>query len=439
MTPSSIRPVLAVALTALCSCWVPAAAQDLSWSGFGTVGLAKSNREFTYQRYIDQRPGAERDTLFGAQADLRLNPQWSATVQLKLAPSLNQDNRWDLTPSWALVAWRPADDWLLRAGRMRAPLYLYSESMEVGQTYDMARMPTELYSLAPTTDIDGIALSKTWSLGSSGERELSADVISGSRDVSGRFWSRDGLPPDVQPGAQFKDILIKFNGLSLTLRQPDLVLRTSLHQVSTRLRSGSALPVRFPFVALPQLGPGVGYYQVNNSLPGPGVPEVGSIRNTILSLGAEIGVGGGWRVAAEYVRNRQHDTELGSDTRGSYVALLRQVGDWTPYVSVAQLGSRAAGFDIYRQLTNPTLPAFLPGAAQIGAAQRLAAESIWLADQRSLALGTSYALSPTIKLKGEWMRSWIGQSTRLIDTPAGSPTPHDTSVDVLSVNLNFAF
>ena len=67
----------------------------------------------------------------------------------------------------------------------------------------------------------------------------------------------------------------------------------------------------------------------------------------------------------------------------------------------------------YYQVSN-SLPAFIPGAAQINAAQRLAAESIWLADQQSLALGAWYALTPQRKRKpkrkGEWLRSQIGQA-----------------------------
>lgn len=427
---------LSLAVAALAASAGPVAAQELSWSGFGTLGYAQSNRDFTYQRFIDRNGGFERDTLFGVQADLRLTPQWSATVQLRAAPALKSDSRWDLTPAWAFVAWRPTDDWLLRAGRVRAPLYLYSESMEVGQTHDMARLPTEVYSVSPTSDVDGAYLTRTWTLGDQGERELSADVYSGNATTTARFWTRDGAPPFVPAGPLFRTVNVNLTGLALTLRQPDLVLRTSLHRARTAQADGNPLPVTFPYVPL---GPGIGYYQVSNDLPGPGVPQVGRIRNTIFSLGGEVGLGSGWRVAGEYVRNRQHDTEVGSDTRGAYVALFRQMGPLTPYVSVSRLSARSSALDWYQRLTNPTLPGAMPGAAQLNAAQRLAAESIWAAEQQSLAVGASYALTPNMKLKGEWLRTRIGQVSRLVDTPPGSPTVHDTHIDVLSVNLNFAF
>ncbi|OGB04886.1 MAG: hypothetical protein A3E25_13730 [Burkholderiales bacterium RIFCSPHIGHO2_12_FULL_69_20] len=434
MKPHRLLGLLAWAAAAALG--TPATAQDLSWSGFGTLGYAQSNRDHTYQRYIDHSGGLERDTVFGVQADWRLGPQWSATLQLKAAPSLKSDSRWDVVPAWAFVAWRPTNDWLLRVGRVRAPLYLYSESMDVGQTHDMARLPTELYSVAPTTDIDGAYVTRSWALGETGDRELSLDAYHGAANTTARFWTRDGLPPVEPAGAQFKDVHVELTGLALTLRQPDLVLRTSVHQARTRQRNGQALPVRFPFVPV---GPGIGYYQVSNSLPGPGVPTVGTIGNTIFSLGGEATLGGGWRVAGEFVRNQQHDTELASDTKARYIAVFRQMGKFTPYLSVARLDSPARSFDWYQRLTNPSLPGFIPGAAQLNAAQRMAGESIWLADQHSVAVGSSYALSPSMKLKGEWMRSRIGQMSRLVDTPPGSATVSQQSIDVWSINLNFAF
>ena len=415
----------------------PVAAQDLSWSGFGTLGVSKSNRDFTYQRYITRDGGLNRDSLMGLQADLRLNPQWSATLQLKAAPSLKADSRWDVVPTWAFVAWRPNDDWLLRAGRLRLPLYLYSESMDVGQTHDMARLPTELYSVAPSSDFDGVYITRTWQQGDAGERDISVDAYHGTASTTARSWTRDGAPPAVPAGPVFHDVKVQASGVALTLRQPGLVLRGSLHGTRTRRAGGQPLPVTFAFVPLPV--PGLGYYQVSNSLPGPCVASVPAIQNTVLSLGGEYSFGSGWRLAGEYVRNQQHDTELASDTTAAYLALFRRFGQLTPYVSVSRLGSRQVALDWYHRLTNNTLPAFIPGAAQINAAQRLAAESIWLADQQSLALGASYALTPQLKLKGEWLRSQIGQASRLVDTPPGSPAPHNTTVDVLSVNLNFAF
>lgn len=413
-----------------------ATAQELSWSGFATVGFAQSDRGFTYQRQIRDEGGFGRDSLLGVQADLRLSPQWSATAQLKLQPSLKHDRRWDVTTSWAFLAWRPGDNWLLRAGRLRLPMYLQSEAMDVGQTHDMARLPAELYTIVPTPDFDGAWVSRNWALGDNGQRELTADLYTGGARSSARFSRRDGAPPLVPAGPSFLPVKISASGLALSLREPGLLVRSSLSRTAVQRRDGRPIPVSYPFVPV---APGLGYYQVSDLLPGPGVTSVGKVHNTIFSLGAEIGLGQGWRITSEFVRNLQHDTHFGADASAGYVAVFKQIGASTPYLSLARQASRQSTFDWYQRLTGHPLPAALPGADLINAAQRVAAESYWVTSQQSLALGAAYALSPQLKLKGEWLHSRIGPVSRMVDTPAGQPTPHDTAVNVLSVNLNFVF
>jgi hypothetical protein len=290
-----------------------------------------------------------------------------------------------------------------------------------------------MYSVAPSTDFNGFSVAKTWSLG---ERELTLDAYSGRAQLASRFWLRDGAPTLYAAGANFIDIDVRASGAVLTLRANDSQLRAGLHRTTTRRQDGERLPVSYPFVPL---APGLGYYQVSNLLPGPGAPSVDALRNTVLAFGLEQPLGGGWRVIAEFVRNEQHDTEVGSDTRGGYVALLRRFGDLTPYASLGRLRSSDTSLDWYRRLTGSPLPVTIPGADAINAGQRTAAETIYAIDQRSLAFGASWAMGTAQKLKFEWMRTRIGQVTRLVDTSPGSPTPHDTNVDVWSVNYNFSF
>lgn len=412
----------------------PASALDLSWSGFGTLGWAQSDREYRIERSIDDDGTAERDTVLGLQLDARLAERWTATVQLRAAESLKQDHRWDITPTWAFVAWRPSDDWLLRAGRMRLPLYLYSELLDVGATHDMARLPTEMYSIAPSNEFDGLAATKTWNLG---DDELALDVWGGRARTTARFWARDGLQSRRPAGANFVEVDVHAYGGALTLRQPDGLWRASLNHVRTSQTDGTLIPVTLPWV---ELAPGVGFYKTDNSiLYGPALRQVSSITNLILTIGVEQRFAAHWRFAAEFARDIQRDTELGSNTSGGYVALFREFGAVTPYLAWSQLRSTRGTREWYRKLTGTGLPAGLPGADEINAGQRLTAESIWAADQRSLALGASWNLGTGRKLKAEWKRTRVGQMSRLVDTPPGADTIHDTNVDVWSLNYNVAF
>ncbi|RZK99740.1 MAG: hypothetical protein EOP36_18315, partial [Rubrivivax sp.] len=124
-------PLLKWAVLALAASGSQAAhAVDFSYSAFGTIGAAVSNQDERYQRFIDSDVGFKRDSVLGAQVDAQFTPEWSATVQAKVAPSMRNDRHWDLSASWAFASWRPNNDWLLRAGKLRIPVYLSSENMD---------------------------------------------------------------------------------------------------------------------------------------------------------------------------------------------------------------------------------------------------------------------------------------------------------------------
>lgn len=421
--------VSTVALLAAGTC----AAQDLSLSAYGTLGWARATRDLTVQRWIDGNGTFDRDSVLGVQADLRLAPQWSATLQLKAAPSLESDDRWDLVPAWAFAAWRPSDDWLLRAGRMRVPLYLHSESMDVGVTHDMARLPAEMYSIVPSSDFNGASVAKTWAIA---DGELALDGYWGRINTTARFWFRDGAPPARPAGANFVDVNVRSRGLVLTWRGSDGTMRAGLHRVSTRRANGDPLPVAYPFVPV---APGIGYYQVDPSLPGPGWQLVAGAENTVFSVGLDQPLAPGWRVMAEYARIKQSGTELGSDSGGGYVALLHRIGRFTPYASVARLRSSDTVLGWQRNLTETQLPPVFPGADAINAGMRVAGESGYAVDQRSWTLGSSYAIDSRQKLKLEYQRMHVGQASRMVDTPPGQPTVRDTSIGIWSLNYSFGF
>jgi hypothetical protein len=406
---------------------------DLTWSGFATLGYAQSDSDYSYQRFINKKGGFNRDSLVAGQVDWRITPQWSATLQVKLAPADDSDDKYSAKAAWAFVAWRPGNDWLLRAGKMRLPLYLNSESLDVGVSSDMARLPYEMYSIAPTNDIVGASISRNFSWG---EQDITLDAFTGQTDVSARLWLRDGVPPYVPAGSFFKTVNVKISGLILTSRDANLTWRAGLHSVRTRSADGLSLPVSFPRV---DVGPGLGYWKVNDSQPGPNIPVTNTIRNLAFTLGGEWQVDPTWRVAAEFVRMRQLDTEVGSDSKAGYVAVFKRFGSFTPYVSWARQRSSDGILEWQRRLTQDQLPAFIPGAAQNNAIQRVAGESLYAFDQRSVALGLSYALSSTAKIKGEWMQTQVGSASTHFDVPLGQPDAQGLRVNTLTFNVSVAF
>lgn len=416
-------------LTAL----APAQALELNASGFATLGYARSDSDYTYQRFINRDGGFKRDSLLAGQLDLRLAPQWSATVQAKVSADENSDRGTVARTSWAFVAWRPHDDWLLRLGKARVPLYLYSESLDVGVASDMARLPHEMYSIVPTNDFDGLFVTRsfTW-----GPREISVEGYSGAADATARLWLRDGVPPERPAGPLFRTVRARVTGLVLTSRDEALTWRLGVVGTRTSDKKGQPLPVRFPRV---ELGPGIGYWQVDAQMPGPGIETVPAIRNLAVTAGAEWQFGSGWRLTGEAVRMIQRDTELGSDSKAGYLALFRRIGAFTPYASIARQRSSDGVLGWHDRLIASTVPAMLPGAGVINATQRAAGETLYAFDQRSFALGAAWALSPTAKLKGEWMRTRVGRASAHFDVPPGQADVAGIAVRTVTVNLNVAF
>ena len=412
---------------------VPAPAHPvLGWSAFGTLGWAQSNRAWRYQRHIDDDGTVRRDSVLGAQLDAQFSPEWSATLQARLAPSDENGSAWSLRPSWAFVAWRPDNNWLVRGGKLRVPFFLRSEHLDVGQTYDEARLPAELYTIAPTSDLSGAHVSHSMDLGGG---ELSVDVYSGSTGVKRRSWTREGLPPLVPAGEGISRVTTRATGIVLTWSDERTKIRAGAHAVRTRMNDQSGILVRPTWAPL---GPGVGYWQTSNALPGPGVESVDSFRNYLFVLGGEFGLPQGWRVSPELVRLVQADTHMGMDAWAGALTVSRSMGRLTPYVSLAWLHSTGSSYEIGEQLESTQVPAMVPGSAMLNATMRLAADRVPSYRQNSVALGLAWALTPTSKLKAEWSHTRAKRSA-MIDVPAGESLLKPRSVDVLSVNYSFVF
>lgn len=432
--PRAAARIASAALAALAAGMLLAAsqgAQAVEWSasGFGTLGYNVSDKPYNYQRFVDEDGTFKRDTVLGAQLDAKLSAEWSATVQAKLAPSAHNDEDWSLTASWAFVSWRPDNDWLVRLGKQRVPMFLNSENLDVGQTYDFARLPFEMYGLSPTNDFKGLYVSRNWlpALG-----EVTLDLFTGETDLTSRAHLRDY-------GAVFMPVHTTVRGSVLTLKQDKATWRLGLHHTVTSRRDGQDLPSHYPFVSV---GPGIGYYRVSND-PDPSATEaVGYTRyivNDIITLGADIEVAPQWRLVSELVRNIQQRTENGSNTAGGYVAVLHKVDAFTPYVSYARLRSMGVSVRAADQLNAAQRPAFDFIDARINQGQRAASDAILAYDQDTVAIGSSYALSAQSKLKAEWSRTRIGNRSATVDSPPGEDVIRRQRIHVLSLNYSFVF
>ena len=407
------------------------AAPEIDISGFGTLGTVISDQDFRYQRDIDDSGTFERDSLLGVQLDARFGDTWGLTLQGKFAPASDSDDDWEPSLAWAFLSWRPSNDLLLRAGKLRVPLMLYSANSDVGTTFDFARLPTEVYSLTPTADVVGLSFGWTWL---TGQREWTLEGYGGSAHTDWRAYLRDGLPPYIEAGTYYEGVDVNIAGVVLTLRDQDHSFRVGLHRADVFQDSGD-VTATYPWVTV---APGVGYYQVLPSIPGPGLPAVDAAINDVFTLGAEIALPRDFRLVGEYARRRITNVTVGADTHAAYLALLKAIGKWTPYVYLSGIRSESKPLDLYEAMNGNRLPGFIPGADFINATQRLGADQLYPYDQHSLAIGASYRLTPTSKLKAEWMHTRSGVASSFIEAPTGEDSG-GREVNVFSLSYSLAF
>jgi hypothetical protein len=398
---------------------VPAEAMDLTWSGFGTVGLAISDKPYKYQRFIDDRGTFKRDSILGAQLDARLSQQWSATIQAKLAPSDHSDSDLQASLAWAFVSWRPSDDWLIRAGKIRLPLMLNAENNDVGATFDLARLPQEVYSISPMNDIVGLGISKTW-FGDNMDWVLEA--YSGKAKTYWRFYGREMTLEQSSPGSWFLLMNITSSGLVMSARSLDNTFRIGIHQVEAS-RPGAKIGA--PILEVPLGGGDVMY------ILGQGGQD--KVRFPVFTLGASVLLPADIRVSSEYAKISVDSDSQGLNRWGAYLALSKRIGSWSPYVYYAKTKSTDSAFEKYQKYNSNTLPL----VAQTNS-QKLMADLVVPYDQSTSALGTSYRLTPSSLIKAEISQVRTGQVSSFIDAPSGGDSAHKR-VEVFSLSYSFIF
>lgn len=406
---------------------------EASFSGFATAGFAISDQSYKYQRLINNDGTFKRDSLVGAQLDIKLNDEFSMTTQAKFAVSVANDKAFIPDLTWAFLSWRPTNDLLFRAGRVRVPLYLNSQNMDIGETFDFARLPSEVYATASTNNIDGISASKIWNFDAG---ELTLDSYIGTTHSHFRKSAFSFSP--ISAPAEFFPIRMNSYGAALTFQNDENTFRVSAHDSytsCTNCTKGNQFRVDFPYI---EIMPGVGYYKVSNQMSGANLPEVEVVHTPVYTAAVDISLGYDFRLTGEYVRRNVRNIKIGVDTQGGYIALLKSIEKWTPYVSVAFLQSMDKTMDVYNKVSKNLIPTIIPGAAMLNATQKAGAASIPAYDQTTCAIGTSYNLNPTSKLKAEWAITDTGNVSSFVDAPANEFSGNRL-INVFSFSYNVVF
>lgn len=124
---------------------------------FGSVGITHLGGEDQGRSYgvsgqtTDSWRG-DQLSKFGAQLTYGLTDTLGVTLQATAKPLQDE---WQTNLEWAYLSWQANDQLMVRAGRLRSPVYMYSESLDVGFSYPWLRLPDEVYSQVQLTNYEG--------------------------------------------------------------------------------------------------------------------------------------------------------------------------------------------------------------------------------------------------------------------------------------------
>lgn len=146
---------------AICLATAPAFALEQGehrFNTFGTVGITHLGGEDDGRSYgitgqtTDSWRG-DQLSKFGAQVNYGITDSIGATLQLTAKPAQDE---WKANVEWAYFSWQANDNLMLRVGRLRTPVYMYSESIDVGFSYPWLRLPDEVYSQVQLSNYEGV-------------------------------------------------------------------------------------------------------------------------------------------------------------------------------------------------------------------------------------------------------------------------------------------
>lgn len=272
-------------------------AASVNINGFGTAAAAWADSEVPYSGLIDDKISFEEDTRIGLQFSAEITPELTFTTQLL---ARGDRETYDVKADWAYVSYKFNDSVSVRAGRVKLPILLVSDYVEVGYAYPWIRPPEEIYEIVPFRAISGVDL-----------------------PINFRLGPLDGL---VQLFGGSYEEEIFYRGLDLLTNSRLLGANLSLGNESFKIRAGyleSELDISIdPFAAI-FLPPGVD-------------PSIENGDSRLYSIGLKLDIAN-IIAHAEYV-----DSEVDgnvADVTAWYATVGYRIGSFTPHVTVASAES----------------------------------------------------------------------------------------------------
>lgn len=377
---------------------------NLSISGFGTLGVARSDTDKAqFVRYNQAEGVADKvriglDSNLGLQASYKINDDLSGTVQVLTRKNTSPTFTTDLT--WAFLKYRINDELNARLGRVVLPAFMISEYQNVGYANTMMRPPVEMYSQDPLENLDGADLNYQHAFG---DMNFTAQ---GALGVSrGKLF--------LATAATVATYRAPSAALALSLEIGPVVLRAA--HLQAKMDSNDIAPIN----SLVNTLTAVGFGQLGREMTLSGGKKIG-----FTELGATLD----WHnflVQAEYAQRRAKDKVYVPDTNSWYTMLGYRIGKFLPYYSHASLSQHGSSI---------TLPANFPSSGPLSAPVR---SLLAAAEQKSDLVGVrwDFAKNLAVKLQVDRVKPQSKTGSLIYGPAAGLRD----SVTVTGVTLDFVF
>lgn len=352
-------------------------------NGFLSAGISEASRDISDQNVsFSDSASFDTDSIVGLQTTFHLNDTTDVTAQLVARGSDN----WDLEADWAFIRYSPTDELSLRAGRLRLPLYLFSESLEVGFSYPWVRPPSEVYAI-PIDNYNGV--DSTYNL-NAGNWVHSVQLFVGNEND-------DSFETQV------------FYGGNISSNLDAWTIRLSAYTFDIKFKGSSVEAVDNIIAGVKNGGD---YYTLANMYDD-----------------------GNWMLIAELSMFKADKPELFRDTNAGYITLGKHFGKFLPHFTFAHSETTdEPDFTPFPVFDLDSFPPTLIGVVTEDPAN-------FTGD--SYTLGLRYDLSPNASAKLEWSHytnlddtGGIWNSLRY-DLPDGAKDIDD--IDIISIVIDAAF
>jgi len=297
-------------------------------SGFGTLGVSKTNNDEVKFNYPGQGGGSDKayglhpDTKVAVQGTQAITDTVSATAQVMT--KYRSESAYVPEFEWVFLKWQATPALTVRGGRMGGPFFMISDFRDVGYANTTVRPNLDVYGQVPVSSFEGV--DATYQL-TAGSATVNATVFAGSASAdfsSARRKSGESTQPGVVTELTPSTFKLKnLVGLNLTSEFDNgLTLRLGHTQGKISLSSPSVTALLTATA---------------------GSPLEAAVANTVVIDKNDVsftGVGATYDsgtiiVSAEYTKRRSDS--LVSDTTGWYVNTGYRWGAFTPYVGFSRL------------------------------------------------------------------------------------------------------